>query len=143
MWCVCMCVLGRAVLCCSTLPDDPSVSLAALGVAHGELLFMAYDMEREVEPAYKPGPLDSKRPFGSHVTVSCFAWGWHTGRPGWVSSTCLCCTLVWQQGVSCQKGFAGNINTCGRVMQWRMQRLHACLDSNAVPLVSACLPAGC
>ena len=41
-------------------------------MAHGELLFMAYDMEREVEPAYKPGPLDSKRPFGSHVTVSGF-----------------------------------------------------------------------
>lgn len=54
----------------SLLPDDPSTSLTALGVAHGDLLFMAYDMERQVEPAYKPGPLDSNRPFGSHVTVS-------------------------------------------------------------------------
>jgi hypothetical protein len=55
----------------SLLPDDPNMSITALGVSHGDLLFMAYDMERQVEPAYKPGPLDSNRPFGSHVSVGC------------------------------------------------------------------------
>jgi len=58
------------LLSCSLLPDDPNASVAALGVSHGDLLFLAYDMERQVEPAYKPGPLDSNRPFGSHVSVS-------------------------------------------------------------------------
>jgi hypothetical protein len=40
-----------------------------LCVSAGDLLFLLYDMERDVEPAYKPGPLDSNRPFGSKVTV--------------------------------------------------------------------------
>lgn len=57
---------------CSLLPDDPS--LTALGITHGDLLYMAYDMERQVEPVYKPGPLDSNRPFGSRVTVCVVCW---------------------------------------------------------------------
>jgi hypothetical protein len=66
------------VVICSTLPDDPSVSLTALGVSHGELLFMAYDMERQVESVIKKGLLDNNRPFGSKVTVS---WGgWDNGQ---------------------------------------------------------------
>lgn len=84
--CVCdatLSVVGGAVWH-SLFPDDPSTSLTSLGVAHGDLLFMAYDMERQVEPAYKPGPLDSNRPFGSHVTVSGAARC--AGRPdGWLA----------------------------------------------------------
>ncbi|KAF8056357.1 NPL4-like protein 1 [Scenedesmus sp. PABB004] len=54
----------------SLLSGDAAVRLSALGVAHGALLFLSYDMERQVEPVYKPGPLDSNRPFGSYVTVA-------------------------------------------------------------------------
>jgi hypothetical protein len=56
--------------CCSVFPDDVATSLASLGVSHGDLLFMAYDMEREVAPVIKKGLLDNNRPFGSRVTVS-------------------------------------------------------------------------
>ncbi|KAF6262215.1 NPL4 family-domain-containing protein [Scenedesmus sp. NREL 46B-D3] len=45
-------------------------TLCGLCPLPGDLLFLLYDMERDVEPAYKPGPLDSNRPFGSQVTVA-------------------------------------------------------------------------
>lgn len=52
-----------------SLLSGGAASLASLGVAHGDLLFLAYDLERDVEPAYKPKPYET-RPFGSHVSVA-------------------------------------------------------------------------
>uniref|UniRef100_A0A383VRV9 MPN domain-containing protein n=1 Tax=Tetradesmus obliquus TaxID=3088 RepID=A0A383VRV9_TETOB len=54
----------------SLLNDYREAPLQSLGVTHGDLLFLLYDMERQVAPAYKPGPLDSNRPFGSKVTMA-------------------------------------------------------------------------
>eukprot|EP00879_Flechtneria_rotunda_P011209 GHRR01011707.1.p1 GENE.GHRR01011707.1~~GHRR01011707.1.p1 ORF type:complete len:233 (+),score=91.74 GHRR01011707.1:411-1109(+) len=54
----------------SLLTEQPYAPLKSLGVNHGDVLYLLYDIERQVEPAYKPGPLDSSRPFGSHVTVA-------------------------------------------------------------------------
>lgn len=54
----------------SLLNDYREAPLQSLGVSHGDLLFLLYDMERQVAPAYKPGPLDSNRPFGSKVTMA-------------------------------------------------------------------------
>lgn len=54
---------------CSLLTDHPHATLNSLGVEHGDLLFLKYDIERQVEPAYKPKPYET-RPFGSSVSVS-------------------------------------------------------------------------
>eukprot|EP00878_Enallax_costatus_P008492 GHUV01008876.1.p1 GENE.GHUV01008876.1~~GHUV01008876.1.p1 ORF type:complete len:370 (+),score=103.71 GHUV01008876.1:1393-2502(+) len=54
---------------CSLLTDHPNAALSSLGVTHGDLLFLKYDIERQVEPAYKPKPYET-RPFGSQVTVA-------------------------------------------------------------------------
>ncbi len=33
--------------------DDGSLTLAKAGIAHGEMIYMLYQGERQVEPAYK------------------------------------------------------------------------------------------
>eukprot|EP00879_Flechtneria_rotunda_P015340 GHRR01016036.1.p1 GENE.GHRR01016036.1~~GHRR01016036.1.p1 ORF type:complete len:378 (+),score=128.22 GHRR01016036.1:953-2086(+) len=63
-------VASTLLLSCSLLTEQPYAPLKSLGVNHGDVLYLLYDIERQVEPAYKPGPLDSSRPFGSHVTVA-------------------------------------------------------------------------
>mmetsp|Transcript_35576 Transcript_35576/g.79001 ORF Transcript_35576/g.79001 Transcript_35576/m.79001 type:complete len:414 (+) Transcript_35576:354-1595(+) len=48
-------------------PD--SAALKAAGVAHGEMLYMLYSIERQVEPVYRKSVLETRR-FGEHITIS-------------------------------------------------------------------------
>ena len=48
--------------------NDDSASLISRGVSHGEMVFMLYSFERQVEPAYKKSVFES-RVFGSHITM--------------------------------------------------------------------------
>ncbi|GAX72680.1 hypothetical protein CEUSTIGMA_g136.t1 [Chlamydomonas eustigma] len=43
-------------------------SLSAVGVKHGEMLYMLYRVERQVEPAYRKSVFES-RAFGEHITM--------------------------------------------------------------------------
>ena len=47
---------------------DDSASLTSKGISHGEMVFMLYSFERQVEPAYKKSAFET-RAFGSHITV--------------------------------------------------------------------------
>lgn len=47
---------------------DDSASLASSGISHGDMVFMLYSFERQVEPAYKKSNFET-RAFGSHITV--------------------------------------------------------------------------
>uniref|UniRef100_A0A7S0S117 MPN domain-containing protein n=1 Tax=Chlamydomonas leiostraca TaxID=1034604 RepID=A0A7S0S117_9CHLO len=51
------------------LDAAPRAMLKSLGVAHGDMLFMLYSGERNVEPVVKKGVLDT-RPFGARMTVA-------------------------------------------------------------------------
>ncbi|KIZ02156.1 NPL4-like protein 2 [Monoraphidium neglectum] len=51
----------------SLLPDS-NAALTSLGVSHGDMLFMLYHFERQVEPAVQKTVFD-KRQFGVSVTV--------------------------------------------------------------------------
>ncbi|MEW5310151.1 MAG: hypothetical protein WDW38_001977 [Sanguina aurantia] len=42
--------------------------LSALGVSHGDMVFMLVGEERQVEPAYKKGLFEARQ-FGQHITV--------------------------------------------------------------------------
>lgn len=47
---------------------DQNATLAALGVQHGDLIFLLYHFERQVEPVYKKSVFET-REFGAKVTV--------------------------------------------------------------------------
>mmetsp|Transcript_19174 Transcript_19174/g.49224 ORF Transcript_19174/g.49224 Transcript_19174/m.49224 type:complete len:413 (-) Transcript_19174:16-1254(-) len=47
---------------------DATYALSALGIRHGEMLYMWYDMERDVEPMYKKSEFEA-RPFGAHMNM--------------------------------------------------------------------------
>jgi len=48
--------------------QDATLTLASLGIKNGSMVYLWYDMERDVEPAYKKSEFE-KRPFGSHMNV--------------------------------------------------------------------------
>lgn len=54
----------------ATFPDmqNDAAPLAALGVAHGDMVFLLYHFEREVAPAVQKSDWE-KRPFGKHMDI--------------------------------------------------------------------------
>lgn len=48
--------------------QDATYTLTSLGIRHGEMLYMWYDMEREVKPAYVKSEFET-RPFGAHMNM--------------------------------------------------------------------------
>lgn len=53
---------------CRDMVDDQA-ALTSVGVHHGDMVYVLYHFERNVDPAYKPSPFE-QRQFGAHITVN-------------------------------------------------------------------------
>ena len=71
-----------------------SAALSALGVAHGDMVYLLYHFERSVQPAYRRSDFE-KRPFGAHLLTPwegcCLSARCHTSKDSLVTAPHLAC----------------------------------------------------